>query len=535
MEFLRQLFFGEDESDKFQRTIEHLREQVKLTEDPQEALLKFIEFDDEKASLIVLEEFLKNHPFIIKSTYPEHLNATILHLAVQANSLELASYLLKRGANHMLRINDEPGYTALHLVLKNTFSSLPELDVAQIEKVIHFFQNLPEEIDINSATDRMGNTILHYMMEKADRLPTAYLIKIANSLPGINFNSLNREGNTPLHKVATIRHPYQINYQLQAAYFLIQEGANSRKANIFNITPTDLAAYLKNDKLYKWLYEPSFSKGAYKPYILNIIETVLPKDLENVKYQNLKASILINPSNILVEMMVHKLPIDCIKKFLSLQERTLNKAKILLTINYAQALMTAIEYAYFEIIPILLMKGLNINYQDKAGYGALHLFTQIKPIKDIRTFYWDDIVMGFKKILKTKNINVNLQDKEKNTALHYFIQEGRGQWESKIFHNLLDCLLEHKLININIPNNTGNTPLHNLVLSKNLSFDDKKILLNKFIKLGAENKVNNQQKTPLELAKSLQDDQMVELFNQAHFSQISHFKNITQVFRKAIF
>ncbi len=151
-----------------------------------------------------------------------HADFAEIHDAIMFNDIDKVKNLIE---NDLADI-DEPtgsGLTPLHIAIK-----VRSIDIATYL--------LGKGADIDSADDQ-GYTPLHLAVKKKRILLVKFLVN-----KGANTNVKNKYGITPLHQAA-------FSDQLEIVEYLISHGANPKIKNINGSTPYDLAVAKKNNNV----------------------------------------------------------------------------------------------------------------------------------------------------------------------------------------------------------------------------------------------------------------------------------------------
>jgi ankyrin repeat protein len=347
-------------------------------------------------------------------------NNTPIFWAVQKNNFEITKVLIDSGAD--IYIKDINGNTLLH-------------EAAKIKNGDNLISLFIKKINVNMK-NKNNDTPLHLLFDKSDLIK-----KIKFFLKnGADINTINNDGNTPLHILTKSYERYHNNNK-EVIFLLIN---NNKKVNI-NIknnegkTPIHYIIEKCNIELLEF-----------------IIKNIQNLD-EIIKIKNNKKTILhIATQFECVNIIDVLLNYNMIQNYINLQDSKGNTALHYATIKFNE------HYYSFEKKIIITENILNnqyvdINIQNIDGNTPLHL-SLIYKIEDITE----------KLLNNTKYIcDVNMQNNDGNTPLHMVIINKQIKFINPILKNKISPKIE-------IQNNDGDTPLH-------LSYKDKNIDITKEI------------------------------------------------------
>ena len=188
-------------------------------------------------------------------------------------------------------------------------------------------------------------------------------------------------------------------------------------------------------------------------------------------------------------------------------------------------LQKATSKGYTKIVKELLTYHADVNAQDRAGWAALHLASDehheiIKELLNhhanvnLKTFAGRTALIkasyvGNHKIVKelvNHHADINIQSSVGSTAL---------MLASKHKHTQVVMELINHNADVNSQNWFGNTALHSVLLGKvtDATINIVKLLLPDFTNLG---KVNNDNKSVIQLAKESQNQEIIDLMEDFH-------------------
>jgi len=186
----------------------------------------------------------------------------------------------------------------------------------------------------------------------------------------------------------------------------------------------------------------------------------------------------------------------------------------IMDMNGNTPLILAYRLEYHEIFKFLV-KYLDINVRDSNGNDLLY-YAILK--EDIETIEY----------LISSGVNVNIRYSSGKSAMDLVISKG---------YRFLDLLLRNKVnIELNIPNSKGETPLITIIKSSHFNLDEKKHIIKKMIKKGANvNFVDKDENTSLVYAIQMKSLPIIKLLieNGANINHLIKTSYIT-VLMKAI-
>jgi ankyrin repeat protein len=347
-----------------------------LKQNPQEALWKMAQEDDEDIAVYLLEStfnakaagWLENE-INFSSSYN---GTTLLHEAVKQKKIKLIKTLL-----FYLKVDpklqDDNGLTILDLCLNISHEEYSEQKQFLEDLCILLFKSKEAiRVKIDDFRDEEGNTPLMRFINMIPLVNTEQFKEIVNLLIkyGSNINTTNKERNYPLHLLACT-HPTeygQVEAKLLevAKFFIDSLGAKHSENNKYGLKAREIASVLGYPALAGSLLErsrlkqPSFLFQFFKNYLLTI-----PNVDPSFKYDCIK-----HPVDILHLLIMHRINIETIEAYLGTWHKTISK-----NINTKQSssimgytpLHIAVYYGYFDIVPILLEHGADVNIQDSRG------------------------------------------------------------------------------------------------------------------------------------------------------------------------
>ncbi|WP_353283954.1 ankyrin repeat domain-containing protein [Wolbachia endosymbiont (group A) of Lypha dubia] len=436
---------------------------------------------------------------------------TPLHWAAYKGHLEVAEFLVKKGADVNAASENLYGSRPIHIAIENNNKN-----------IIEFL--LSKEVGVND-TDKQGYTPLHYAAWR-DRLEVAkFLIEkgadinaadtsTAGKKPmhvaaennsesviefllekGVSVDEADKNGWTPLHYAARFG-------QLEVAKFLIEKGAdiNVADASIAGKRPIHVATEENN----KDIIEFFLSKGASvndtdKDGRALLYWASWSGHLDLVKY------FIDKGANINAECNDSKTPLDVA---IDLKYNSVVEYLQRTQLDLNEQLLAAVQGEDFKKVKDLVSRGASLDAKDKEGKTPLHFAAQEGDLGMVQFFLdrgvkieakdiygWTPLhfaassdKLDIVKFLFNKNANIKARDIYGDTPLHV-----AARYSNKL--EIVEFLLDKDANDINDVTNDRSTLLHVAVEGNKL--DTVKFLLDRGADIGVKD-VHNQ--TPLESA-----------------------------------
>ena len=435
---------------------------------------------------------------------------TALHCATINGHLKIAEYLLSNGADHTIKNNKketpldcllkkhEP-QELLELAIKEGFPMLAGLsinagaDVKLVNRDEQFTSPLSRAVDNNNlavvkvlvengavvgfAAAKEGNMVnmLHLASGHCNTEMMEFFIK-----EGLDVNEADFYDDTALHIV--IKSSKSEEVKLAAVELLLANKANINAVGDEGKTPMHIAVKKENLEIARALLDKgSDIKGeAGKELLFLAAEN---EDFELVRLL-IGKGVDINTKNRGGETLLH---IAVEKGHLEIVRALLEKnADINAKNQYGNTpLLAAIEKGHLEITRALLDKGADI--KGEAGKELLFLAAENEDFELVR-------------LLIGKGVDINTKNRGGETLLHIAVEKGHLE--------IVRALLE-KNADINAKNQYGNTPLLAAIEKGHLEIT--RALLDKGADINIE---DNHGKTALDLAKEKGHTGIVDVFRE---------------------
>ncbi|GIY82395.1 ANK_REP_REGION domain-containing protein [Caerostris darwini] len=270
---------------------------------------------------------------------------TALHIAVGNDCREVVEYLLRNGANTLIK--DEVGFLPLNTAIRLKF-----VDVAKVL--------LEKETSADANLSICGYTSLHFAAEVGGLILVNILIE---KKPDVNFKT--EFGETPLILAVARGH-------LEVVRALLLKKAEINAKNVFGSTPLHRASAEGHEEIVKLLLDHEANVNAFDNDCVsplhcsaqgghaNVMKLLLNKNADVNIQTNLGSTPLHyaaeNVHDVVVNMLlVHKALVDCV----DIAKRT--------------ALHYSAEWGHQNIANILIEKGADMDKKDDAGLTPLHL------------------------------------------------------------------------------------------------------------------------------------------------------------------
>ncbi|MGL9761743.1 MAG: ankyrin repeat domain-containing protein [Wolbachia sp.] len=440
-----------------------------------------------------------------------------VHVAIENNSKDIIGFLLSKGVS--INDTDKQGYTPLHYAAWRGRLEIAELLVDKGASINAADASTAGKKPIHVAAENNSKSIIEFLISK-----------------GVNVDEADKNGWAPLHYAAKFD-------QLEVAKFLIEKGANINAADTSTIgeKPIHVAAENNSKNIIEFLISKGVSvndtdKDGRTPLYwaswngrLDVVEYLIGKGADiSAKDKDGR-----NPLDV---AKGHQY--DNVVEYLQQAELRLNKQ-----------LLTAVQDGDFAKVKDLVSRGAsldaaNIDAQDKDGKTPLHFAAQEGNLDMVQFFLgrgakieakdiygWTPLhfaassdKLDIVKFLFNKNANIKARDIYGDTPLHV-----AAQYSNKL--EIVEFLLDKDANDINDVTNDRSTLLHVAVEGNKL--DTVKFLLDRGADIGVKN-VHNQ--TPLELAiqkgytdivKALEQEQLgKELFTAVREFSLPRVKEL---------
>ncbi|MGL5029329.1 MAG: ankyrin repeat domain-containing protein [Wolbachia pipientis] len=401
---------------------------------------------------------------------------TPLHWAAYKGHLEVAEFLVKKGADINAASENLYGSRPIHIAIENNNKN-----------IIEFL--LSKEVGVND-TDKQGYTPLHYAAWRGRLEVAKFLIEKGADInaadtsttgkkpihvaaennsesvieflleKGVSVDEADKNGWTPLHYAARFGQP-------EVAKFLIEKGAdiNVADASIAGKRPIHVATEENN----KDIIEFFLSKGASvndtdKDGRALLYWASWSGHLDLVKY------FIDKGANINAECNDSKTPLDVAKA-----QKYDNVAEYLqqTQLDLNEQLLAAVQGEDFRKVKDLVSRGASLDAKDKEGKIPLHFAAQEGSLGMVQFFLdrganirakdmygWTPLhfasaygKFNVVKFFLDSNINIRAKDRYGDTPLHLAAQNNN---KSEIVESFLDSDAN----NINDRTNNDWTPLH---------------------------------------------------------------------------
>nr|WP_253309278.1 ankyrin repeat domain-containing protein [Rickettsia endosymbiont of Ceutorhynchus assimilis] len=418
-----------------------------------------------------------------------------VHVAIENNSKDIIGFLLSKGVS--INDTDKQGYTPLHYAAWRGRLEIAELLVDKGASINTADASTAGKKPIHVAAENNSKSIIEFLISK-----------------GVNVDEADKNGWAPLHYAAKFD-------QLEVAKFLIEKGANINAADTSTIgeKPIHVAAENNSKNIIEFLISKGVSvndtdKDGRTPLYwaswngrLDVVEYLIGKGADiSAKDKDGR-----NPLDV---AKGHQY--DNVVEYLQQAELQLNKQ-----------LLTAVQDGDFEKVKDLVSRGAsldaaNIDAQDKDGKTPLHFAAQEGNLDMVQFFLnrganikakdmygWTPLHFASAygkfdvvKFFLDSNINIRAKDRYGDTPLHLAAQNND---KSEIVESFLDSDAN----NINDRTNNGWTPLHVAVQGNKPS--TVKLLLGR----GADIEVKDTYgQTPLDLATQKGYTDIVKILEQ---------------------
>ncbi|WP_456201480.1 ankyrin repeat domain-containing protein [Wolbachia endosymbiont of Protocalliphora sialia] len=418
-----------------------------------------------------------------------------VHVAIENNSKDIIGFLLSKGVS--INDTDKQGYTPLHYAAWRGRLEIAELLVDKGASINTADASTAGKKPIHVAAENNSKSIIEFLISK-----------------GVNVDEADKNGWAPLHYAAKFD-------QLEVAKFLIEKGANINAADTSTIgeKPIHVAAENNSKNIIEFLISKGVSvndtdKDGRTPLYwaswngrLDVVEYLIGKGADiSAKDKDGR-----NPLDV---AKGHQY--DNVVEYLQQAELRLNKQ-----------LLTAVQDGDFEKVKDLVSRGAsldaaNIDAQDKDGKTPLHFAAQEGNLDMVQFFLnrganikakdmygWTPLHFASAygkfdvvKFFLDSNINIRAKDRYGDTPLHLAAQNND---KSEIVESFLDSDAN----NINDRTNNGWTPLHVAVQGNKPS--TVKLLLGR----GADIEVKDTYgQTPLDLATQKGYTDIVKILEQ---------------------
>ncbi|QJT94912.1 ankyrin repeat domain-containing protein [Wolbachia endosymbiont of Diaphorina citri] len=369
-----------------------------------------------------------------------------IHIAVENNNENIVKFLLSKGVD--VNDTDKQGYTPLHYAAWRSRSEVASL-------------LFDKGANINAAdASTAGKKPIHVAAENNSKSVIEFLL-----IKGVNVDEADKNGWTPLHYAAKFD-------QLEVAKFLIEKGANINAADASTAGKKPIHVAAENNS--KGVIEFLLSKGVSvndtdKDNRIPLHWASWSGNLGVVEY------LIGKGANISAKDKDGRTPLDVAK-----DKRYDNVAEFLkqTQLKLNEQLLTAVQGGDFKKVKDLVNRGAsledaNIDAQDKEGKTPLHFAAQEGDFGMVQFFLdrganieikdkygWTPLHFAASsnkfdivKLLFDKNANIKARDTYGNTPLHM-----AAQYSSKL--EIVKFLLDKDINSINDITNNGWTPLH---------------------------------------------------------------------------
>ncbi len=421
-----------------------------------------------------------------------------IHIAVENNNENIVEFLLSKGVD--ANDTDKQGYTPLHYAAWRGRSEVASL-------------LFDKGANVNAAdTSTAGKKPIHVAAENNSKSVIEFLLS-----KGVNVDEADKNGWTPLHYAAKFD-------QLEVAKFLIEKGANINAADTSTIgeKPIHVAAENNSKNIIEFLISKGVSvndtdKDGRTPLYwaswngrLDVVEYLIGKGADiSAKDKDGR-----NPLDV---AKGHQY--DNVVEYLQQAELRLNKQ-----------LLTAVQDGDFEKVKDLVSRGTSLDTKYNGGWTLMHYAAYegrldivkylvdkwaILEIKynDGRTFSCNtsldsasDLVNSYfdtMKCLVGKENSLEVKDNSGKTPLHCAAFNGKL--------DIVKYFVDEEKIDASIKDNSGWTPLH--WASWNGHLDVAKYLIGRGANL--VNIKDKDGKTPLDIADQKGYTDIVEILKQA--------------------
>jgi len=314
--------------------------------------------------------------------------------------------------------------------------------------------------------DRNGSTPLHFAAQEGHFNVVKFLLE-----KGAEVRAKTKDGDTALHYASQMGH-------IDVVRFLVKHNADIKVTGLNGITPLHWAAIKGYPEILKFLaecgadLEAKTTSGDTALHLAaetgrcDLVKILLECGADIMAVSESKCTALHAASNsghidvirILLESGVdieaedeskctaldnaaHKGHVGVVKVLLESGANIKNELEFKYT-----ALHWAIQEGYVDVVKVLLESGADIEAKTEEGYTPLHIAAAENRLEIVR-------------LLVKCGAKINSQDQGGSTPLHLAVEQG--------FDEVIECLLDYS-VDINAQDQLGNTPLDDAILEYKL-------------------------------------------------------------------